>query len=412
MKKHYEHAGTTTSKHLLDGHRKEFRRQLEGQHYASATLAEYDRCIGLFCDVMRRDRIGTTALDETAVERLISKLQRHSGQDRGAAFMVKRFVQFLVNRGDAPAKPSAADETARGQLRREYEHYLRNQRGLTEASIYGCWRIADRFLEFRFGNTDADLAAIIPLDIVKFMQSLRLENRVTCNKTIPSHLRNFFQFLFKSGKTMANLAPKVPRAAQKRRATLPRYLSPEQVEALIAAVREDTPIGRRNYAMVLLLARLGLRAAEVVAIKLDDIDWRAGELLVRGKGKLHDRLPISADVGEALTDYIRRDRLTSSRALFVTHRAPRVAFVDSQVLSAALKSAFKKTGLKPPTRYIGSHILRHSLATDMVRKGASLPEIADVMRHRDRHTTMMYAKLDVDGLRSIAPDWPTVGGVR
>src|SRR5262249_22223298 len=153
-------------------------------------------------------------------------------------------------------------------------------------------------------------------------------------------------------------------------------------------------------------------AAEVVAIKIDDIDWRAGELLVRGKGQLHDRLPIPPDVGEALTNYIRQDRVTTSRALFVTQRAPRAVFVDSQILNAVLTAAFEKTGLNPPTRYIGSHILRHSLGTKMVRQGVSLPEIADVLRHRDRRTTMIYAKLDVEGLRSIAPEWPTVGGAK
>lgn len=200
--------------------------------------------------------------------------------------------------------------------------------------------------------------------------------------------------------------------ARKRGASLPRYLSPEHVETLIAAVREDTSIGRRNYAMVLLLARLGLRAAEVVAIRVEDIDWRAGELLVRGKGQLHDRLPIPDDVGQALANYIRQDRLTTSRALFVTQRAPRVAFVNSQILNAVLSAAFDKTGLKPPTRYIGSHILRHSLATKMVRQAVALPEIADVLRHRDRRTTMIYAKLDVEGLRSIAPAWPVAGGAK
>jgi integrase/recombinase XerD len=249
------------------------------------------------------------------------------------------------------------------------------------------------------------------LDIAKFVQHLTSRGKPFRDKTPPTHLRNFFQFLFKSGKTNANLAPSVPRIAQRYASALPRYLTPEQVETVISAVKADTALGRRNYAMVLLLARLGLRAREVIAIQIDHIDWRAGEVLVRGKGQLHDRLPLPKDVGAALANYIQKDRRTTSRALFVAHRAPHVAFVDAQILNSVLQNAFERTKLKPPTRYVGSHILRHSLATNMVRRGASLAEIGDVLRHRDRRSTMIYAKLDVAGLRSLAQDWP-VGGAK
>jgi integrase/recombinase XerD len=123
-------------------------------------------------------------------------------------------------------------------------------------------------------------------------------------------------------------------------------------------------------------------------------------------------LPLPKDVGEALANYIPRDRRTTSRALFVTHRAPHVAFADAQIVNSVLQDAFERTKLKPPTRYVGSHILRHSLATNMVRRGASLAEIGDVLRHRDRRSTMIYAKLDVEGLRAVAREWPVAGGAK
>jgi len=194
--------------------------------------------------------------------------------------------------------------------------------------------------------------------------------------------------------------------------TIDRNPQPAEVETLLAALPIDTPKGRRNYAMVLMLARLGLRAAEVVAIQLDDIDWRAGELMVRGKGLQHDRVPIPPDVGAAIAEYARRDRVTTSRALFVTERAPNGPFGDGQVLNAILKDAFARTGLKPPCKFVGSHVLRHSLATNLVRQGASLSEIGDMLRHRSRSSTMIYAKLDIEGLRSIAQPWPTAGDSR
>ena len=204
----------------------------------------------------------------------------------------------------------------------------------------------------------------------------------------------------------------MPTVAQRWGARLPRYLAPEQVEALLASVRDNQKHGRRDYAMLLLMARLGLRAPEVIAIRLDDIDWRAGELMVRGKGQRHDRLPIPQDVGEAIAAYIRQERESASRTLFVTLRAPVGPFKNGQVINAILKDAFAATGVKPPAPYVGSHVLRHSLATDMVKHGASLAEVGDMLRHRSRASTMIYAKLDIDGLRSIVRPWPTAGGAK
>jgi integrase/recombinase XerD len=178
---------------------------------------------------------------------------------------------------------------------------------------------------------------------------------------------------------------------------------------LVAAVGSDDPLGRRNYAMLLLVARLGLRAPEVTAIQLDDIDWRAGTILIRGKGKRHDCMPLPEDVGEAIVEYLRHGRPGSFRTLFLSNRAPHRPFVNAAVVNRILREAFKRTGLKPPQKFVGSHVLRHSLATDLLRKGASLDEIGDVLRHRSRSSTIIYAKHDIEGLRSIALTWPVPG---
>jgi len=295
------------------------------------------------------------------------------------------------------------------ELRHDYEDYLRRQRGLSERTIGHCWRFADRFLAFRFGDGYIDLAAITSLDIALFLQKLTNREAPFRDKTPPTHLRNFFQYLFGKGLTPTNLALAIPSVAQRYGSRLPRHLDPEEVEAVLDAVRADDKFGRRNIAMVLLLARLGLRAPEVIAIHLEDIDWRAGDLMVRGKGQHHDRVPIPPDVGEALADYVRHDRVSASRALFVASRAPHAPFKDGQVLNAILKRAFARAGVTPPGPYVGSHVLRHSLATNLIRQGASLAEVGDMLRHRSRASTMVYAKLDIEGLRSIAQPWPTDG---
>ena len=284
---------------------------------------------------------------------------------------------------------------------------LRRQRGLSERTVGHCWRFADRFLVFRFGEGEIELGAITSIDIVAFLQKLTTRAAAFRDKTPPTHLRNFFQYLFRRGLTPTNLALGVPSVAQRYGARLPRHLSPEQVEAVLDAVRADAKYGRRNYAMVLLLARLGLRAPEVIAIQLEDLDWRVGELMVRGKGRNYDRVPMPSDVGEALVDYITHDRVSGSRTLFVSVRAPHAPFKDGQVLNDVLKQAFARSGVTPPCRYVGSHVLRHSLATNLIRQGASLDEVGDMLRHRSRASTMIYAKLDVEGLRSIAQPWPT-----
>jgi len=406
-------AETKTVSDPLGPYLVKFQDYLMSMHYSPATIVVYGRCLNALGRLMTEIRVDIGSLNENSAERLIRRLIRRSPRKGYVAFMIRRFVRYLADLGVTQSSPAPTfGESTRGRLRQEYEDYLRNQRGLSERTICDCWGYADRFLTFRFKDEDEDLSIITPIDIAKFMQQLTSRGKPFRDKTPPTHLRNFFRFLFRSGKTNVNLAPSVLSIAQKNASTLPRYLTPEQVETLIAAVKADTATGRRNYAMVLLLARLGLRAAEVIAIQIDDIDWRAGELLVRGKGQRHDRLPLPKDVGEALANYIRQDRATTSRVLFVTQRAPREPFVDAQVINTVLKAAFEKTTLKSPTKYVGSHILRHSLATNMVRQGASLAEIGDILRHHTRASTMIYAKLDVEGLRSIARPWPVAGGVK
>jgi site-specific recombinase XerD len=361
---------------------------------------------------MRRRHLAVADLSAPEVGRLLAVPGWPPADHGYNRTIVRRFIEFLVERGaGVPVPQPTAKQRARAALRRDYEAYLRNQRGLSDATIYNCWRLADRFMEFRFGEKVGAFAKITPADIVRFMQHLHGRAQPYRVKTTSTHLRTFFRFLFQTGQIRANMALTIPSIAQRYGARLRRYLAPEQVESVLAAVRSDTPIGRRNFAMVLLMARLGLRAPEVIAMRIEDIDWRAGEVIIHGKGQRHDRVPLPEEVGQALADYIQRDRVTTFREVFVVDRAPHRPFKNSQLLNVVLKSAFKKTGVKPPAPYVGSHVLRHSLATQLVRRGASLDEIANLLRHRSRASTMIYAKLDVEGLRSIAQPWP-VGGAQ
>jgi integrase/recombinase XerD len=387
--------------------------ELERLNYGRETINLYKRSIHRLSQLMVSRGLALDQLTPEIAAELVLRADWHGDRREYAVFVVRRFAGYLAGLGAAkPPAPATPRELVRTVLRRNYEDYLRRQRGLSERTIGHCWRFADRFLDFRFGDAEINPDAICPSDIVAFLQRLTTRQAPFRDKTPPTHLRNFFQYLFKSGLTATNLALCVPSVAQRYAARLPRHLAPEQVDAILAATRTDTRFGRRNYAMTVLLARLGLRAPEVIGIQLDDIDWRAGELVVRGKGRNHDRVPIPPDVGEALADYIRHDRVSISRALFVTAHAPHGPFKDSQVLNTILKDAFARAGIVPPCPYVGSHVLRHSLATNLIRQGASLPEISDMLRHRSRASTMIYAKLDIEGLRSIAQPWPVAGGAQ
>jgi integrase/recombinase XerD len=391
----------------------QFCQHLLSRSYAEDTISVYLRCIGRLAEMMKADGITVGDLDEAQAVALVARTSWIQKRKIAATFIVRCFVRFLTERDvGKPALPPTAKEIARAELRQDYETYLRRQRGLSERTIFHSWRIADRFLEFRFGEEAEDLSRITTTDIVGFLQKLTTRTPPLRDKTLSSHLRNFFRYLFKAGKTATNLAVAIPSVAQRYGTRLPRHLTTEQVDTLVRAVRTDSAGGRRNYAMVLLLARLGLRAPEVIAMQLDDIDWRSGEIIVRGKGHRHDRVPLPPDVGEALADYIKSERKTGSRALFVTERAPHRPFKDGQVLNLILRGAFARTGLKPPAPYVGSHILRHSLAANLAQRGAALEEIGDMLRHRSRASTMLYARLDIDGLRSIAQPWPVAGGAK
>ena len=380
-------------------------------NYKAATIKSYRSIIRKLGQVMDAEGIEPSALTLNQAERLGRMVPRKHGQTVCPHNLARRFAGHLIDIGVAQPVPLTEARIARAALLANFETYLVKQRGLSQRTIYHTLRFADRFLNHRFGETMVDPGRLRPADAIGFIEHVLAGARR--DKTIATHVRIFLQYLFGCGATATNLALSVPKTAKRWGARLPRHLSPNGVEAVLASVRDNQRHGARDYAMLLLMARLGLRAAEVIAIQLDDIDWRAGELLVRGKGKLHDRLPITVEVGDALSRYLREERGPATcRTMFVTHRAPHRPFKDGQIVNAILKDALKATGQKPVTPYVGSHLLRHSLATRLVNTGASLDEVGDVLRHRSRSSTMIYARLDIDGLRSIAQPWPAAGGAQ
>ncbi len=393
---------TTASAQLSSSVVEEFCNRLRDEQYSHTTITAYRQVVRQLGNAIAVTGLEWQALTPEASVILVKPAAKN------AAYRLKKFVRFLAEKGIAapPPVPSEA-ELARNALRGEFEVYLRTQRGMSEHTIRHASYMARRFLAFRFGNTQDRPGEIAVKDISDFLAEILDRTSPFRDKTVSTHLRSFFGFLFQTGRTRTNLSKVVPRVAIRHGTRLPRHFKQEDVEAVLENVRKVKGSPKRDYAMLLLMARYGLRAPEVIAIQIEDIDWRTAEILVRGKGHLHDRLPLLPDVGEALADYLQSERRAQTRDLFVSARPPHRPFKDSQRLNHLLRGAYGRLGLKPPAPYIGSHILRHSLATNLLEKGAPLNEIADTLRHRSRTTTLKYARLDVEGLRTIARPWPT-----
>jgi len=305
-----------------------------------------------------------------------------------------------------PAETVGATPT--DELVGRYRCWMLNDRALAERTIVRYEATARRFLAARAeGTGGCGAEALTGSEVTGFLLAECERVSVGSAKGRVAELRSLLRFLFIEGWTLTPLAASIPPVAGWRDAALPPTLSRSDVEAILGACDQTTVTGRRDFAIVMILARLGLRAAEVGGLELGDVDWRAGELVVRGKARRDDRLPLPVEVGEAIVSYLRDGRPhTPSRAVFVTRFAP-LKPLAPQTISKVVHAASLRAGMNPG---VCSHRLRHALATDMLRHGAALAEISQVLRHRDLATTAIYAKVDQDRLRELALPWPGQSG--
>ena len=360
---------------------------------------------------LRRRGLAVKDLDERRIETFITDSRRNGLLRRGDRTTLRQLLDHLREHHVVQRVTPTCDVSPLAAILDRYEKHLRSERGLTTATIINYLPFARKFLSDRFGEGPFLLKVVRPRDISGFI--LRHARTMSCRRAqlMTTVFRSFFRFLFQRGELQVDLAPSIPTVADWRLSTLPRYITAEEVIRVLGSCDRHTATGRRDYALLLLLARLGLRAGEIVAMQLDDIDWRSGEILVRGKGLLYDRMPLPVDVGQALAVYLRHDRPSSkTRRVFVCRKAPQRGFSGPSTVSTIVRRALDRAGLHPGFK--GAHLLRHSLATSMIRSGASMSEIGEILRHRSPSTTEIYAKLDFEGLRSLAQPWPNLGGAQ
>lgn len=350
--------------------------------------------------------IAVSALDESVVDKYAKQRRTQRERRRATASLLLAHLRAVGATPPPPTVPDSADAT----VERRYATYMQRERGACAGTIEGYLAVVGDFLGRRFGAVARDLAALTASDVGDYLVE---RARVLAPKTVvfrAGALRSFFRFLFLHGHTATDLATAPLMAQTRHRASVPRYLSPTEVSQLLDTCDLKTSMGRRDRAILLLLVRLGLRAGEVAALELDDIRWRSGEIVVRGKGNVVNRLPLLSEVGEALSAYLKRDRVAHTRRVFLRCCPPIRELGGRGAIKCIVRAALERAGLHPAVR--GAHLLRHTLGTQMIRSGASMAEIAEVLRHSTPRSSAIYAKVDFETLRTLARPWPGVGGAR
>ena len=354
-------------------------------------------------------RCALATLDERKVERYLRHRAGRQSIQPGDRAALKRWLSVLREAG-AIAPAAAPPLTPHDRIFKEFDAYLRTERGLAPKSIVRHLPLVRRFLHEVCPTGASDLCKISQESVVSYIKRHAQDWSPRTGKAMCWSLRAFLRYLHHRGLNPRDLSGCVPSMRRWKLATLPAYLPAAQVQKALDGCDRTTVMGRRDYAILLMLARLGLRADEVATLTLDDIDWRASEMLVRAKGRQRARMPIPPDVGAAVVAYLRNGRPESScRRLFIRTLAPHVGFASGGAITMIAKTALDRAGIQG-CAHRGAHVFRHSLATELLRSGATLSEIGQLLRHQSHDTTRIYAKVDVDMLRTLSPPWP--GGVQ
>lgn len=394
----------------LAPHIDEFMLYLANRDYAANTFCNYLGVVSHFAQWMHSRRLRLQSIDEALVAKFIDQhLPRcHcSGpvqRDRRTLSAALGHLLAVLRAQGAIAPVMVRSKPVDQELRR-YDAYMDHVRGLAPKTRETALRILGRLLTARFGDEAIDIAALEPDQVRDFFaQQAKLYSKLASAGTVIASLRGYFRYRVSLGDAVQGLIGVLSYPANWQLSSLPKTLTPEEVEQLVNSLGKQGRSLRRADAIVRCALDLGLRSGEIAHISLDDIDWRAGTITLRHtKGRRDDVLPLPATTGAAIVAYLEQERpKTRNRAVFVRHQTPRGEPVGPDLVRKAIRQAFAHAGL-PYTR---SHLLRHSMANRLLAGGASLKEVADVLRHRSLNTTMIYAKLDSRNLAEVALAWP------
>jgi len=394
----------------LAAHLASFANSLSAQGYSAQSLKQQVRIAACFSRWLKQIGVGAQSICPDHAIRYLRYRARHVRPYFGDRAALGHLIDFMRRENVIPAgKISVHRVTPAGRCVHEYEEYLRDVRALARATIINYTPFVSTFLDDCFGDGKVTLSRLCAGDVVRFVQRQAPRLHLKRAKLMTTALRSFLRYVRYRGDITLDLAAAVPAVANWSMPSIPRAISADQTRQLLAGIDRRTAVGCRDYAILLLLARLGLRSGEVAFLELDDIDWSAGQLSVRGKGGQRNELPLPADTGKAIAAYLRHGRPhSSSRRVFLRAKAPITGFGGACGVGSIVRHSLQRAGIDAPTT--GAHQFRHGLATQMLNHGASLSEIGELLGHRHPQTTTIYAKVDIKALRTIALPWP--GGVR
>jgi site-specific recombinase XerD len=385
----------------LEPHIAGFAEELARRGYTQSSAGQHVCFLAHLDRWMSAEGIGLGQLSGPVIDRYLEQRRAAGYVEYRSLKALRPLLDYLAPLGvlpvEEPDPPGPVEE-----LLGRYRDYLVGERGLTARTARGYVDFVRPFVATRLRGDVLDLVGITAAEVTGFVLSACPGRAVGSAKLIVCALRSLLGWLHLSGQVPTSLASAVPSVAGWRLSGLPKGLEPGDLRRLVAVCDRRTPTGRRDYAVMLLLSRLGLRAGEVARLGLDDIDWRRGELTIRGKGNRAERLPLPADVGAAMAAYLRRGRpaTVDGRSVFVRVHAPHRALTSGGITMIVF-DAGQRAGLGK----IHAHRLRHTAATAMLRAGSPLPEVGQVLRHGSILSTAIYAKVDRNALAVLARPW-------
>lgn len=380
---------------------------LLAQGYSQVTLSGKFRVISNFNRWLGAQNMKLCEVDEDMIQIFFGEQPRSGYLRRGDSAVLNALYKYLLDVGMVSRKVDEAVHDDIQRILHDFADYLKNERGLSSSTLKIYLPFISRFLKERFGDGPVFLGEITLRDVTDFVICHTCSRSPKGSKLMISALRSFFRYLRFHGDIVLDLAEAVPTIVARRLSELPKSLEAEDVRCLLDSCDQGTVIGQRDYTILLILSRLGLRPCEIVNMTLDDLDWENGVMIVRGKGMRSHQMPMPQDIGEALVKYIWENRPSCvTRCLFIRCRAPWRGFSTSAAVDDIMRRALKRSGVKSLCQ--GAYLLRHSLACAMLRQGNSLAEIGEILRHSSMNTTEIYAKVDINSLAALAQPW--VGG--
>jgi len=389
---------------------------LNQQRYSAHTIQKYLHAADAFGRWLIKQEFQLDAVDEHVVQRYVAGLGRRATRHRSnllphLATGLHHLLQCLRHQGVIKPPRELAPLTSIERFLAEYRHYLEHTLGSAPATVRQHLLFARRLINFAFKAEAIDWQSLHGEAIAQFTLQ-QTERRSGFGRKSPGYsVRVLLRYLVGRGEIRPGLEAAAPKTREWKHASIPAHLSATEIAQILAACNDQTDIGRRNYAILLLLSRLGLRACEAIRLRVDDIDWVAGAVTIRAnKTHRERRLPLPQEVGQALIDYIRHSRPKAAphREIFLAHTAPFLPLKDSSAVGKLVRRQMQRAEIARPSA--GAHLFRHTVATQMVRRGASFKDVADVLGHQSLQTTTLYAKLDLATLAQVALPWP--GGER